>query len=172
MVSRSAISTTAGVVTVALLLIQPAAAQWRVGQETPVGGTKRIDVAVVENDSGHRLRIFSDDDRNVHGIFEIGEGFDTIDPGVCPTYRVDKREPRRVSVGEGRCQILPKQAAFTLGRTYEGRNERLRRIMNGSNIVFRYRLGGGNYRETSFTLRGSMYALTTAVEDLEVGADE
>jgi hypothetical protein len=44
--------------------------------------------------------------------------------------------------------------------------------MNGSNIVFRYRLGGGNYRETSFTLRGSMYALTTAVEDLEVGADE
>ena len=44
--------------------------------------------------------------------------------------------------------------------------------MNGSNIIFRYRLGGGNYRETSFTLRGSKYALTTVVEDWEVVIDE
>ena len=162
----------AGILIAAVLLFQTAAAQWRVGQESPTGSTKRIDVAVVENESGHRLRIFSDDARNVHGIFEIGGGFDTIDPGVCPTYRVDKREPQRVAFGEGRCQILPKQAEFTLGRTYEGRNERLRRIMNGSNIVFRYRLGRGNYRETSFTLRGSKFALTTAVEDLEVVVDD
>ena len=118
------------------------------------------------------MSIYSDDERNVRAIFEIGEGFDTIDPGVCPTYRVDRRQPRRVTFDDGQCQILPKQAAFTLGRSYEGRNEQLRRIMNGSNIVFRYRLGGGHYRETSFTLRGSMYALTTAVEDLEVGVDE
>lgn len=172
MVNGSTIPAAAGILIAAVLLFQSAAAQWHVGQETPVGGTQRIDVAVVENESGHRLRIFSVDARNVHGIFEIGDGFDTIDPGVCPTYRVDKREPQRVTYGEGRCQILPKQAEFTLGRIYEGRNVRLRRIMNGSNIVFRYRLGGGNYRETSFTLRGSMYALTTAVEDLEVGADE
>lgn len=172
MVNGSTTPAAAGILIAAVLLFQTAAAQWRVGQESPTGSTKRIDVAVVENDSGHRLRIFSDDARNVHGIFEIGGGFDTIDPGVCPTYRVDKREPQRVAFGEGRCQILPKQAEFTLGRTYEGRNERLRRIMNGSNIVFRYRLGGGNYRETSFTLRGSMYALTTAVEDLEVGVEE
>lgn len=172
MVNGSTTPAAAGILIAAVLLFQTAAAQWRVGQESPTGSTKRIDVAVVENESGHRLRIFSDDARNVHGIFEIGGGFDTIDPGVCPTYRVDKREPQRVAFGEGRCQILPKQAEFTLGRTYEGRNERLRRIMNGSNIVFRYRLGGGNYRETSFTLRGSMYALTTAVEDLEVGVEE
>lgn len=172
MVSKSTIPAAVGILIASMMIFQAAVAQWRVGQETPVGGTQRIDVAVVENDSGHRLRIFSDDARNVHGIFEIGGGFDTIDPGVCPTYRVDKRAPHRVTFGEGRCQILPKQAAFTLGRTYEGRNDRLRRIMNGSNIVFRYRLGGGNYRETSFTLRGSMYALTTAVEDLEVGGEE
>jgi len=171
-VSGSTIPAAAGSLIAAMLLFQSAAAQWRVGQETPSGGTQRIDVAVVENESGHRLRIFSDDAGNVHGIFEIGGGFDTIDPGVCPTYRIDKREPQRVTYGEGRCRILPKQAEFTLGRTYDGRDERLHWIKNGSSIVFRYRLGGGNYRETSFTLRGSIYALTTAVEDLEMGADE
>lgn len=170
--SRRAIPAGLGILAACTLLFQAADAQWRVGQEAPAGVAKRIDVAIVENESGHRLRIFSDDARNVRGIFEIGDGFDTIDPGVCPTYRVDKQQPRRVTFEEGRCNILPKQAEFTLGRTHEGRNSRLRRIMNGSNIVFRYRLAEGNYRETSFTLRGSMYALTTAVEDLEVGADE
>lgn len=172
MVRGSTIPAASSILIACVLLFQAAAAQWRVGQEKPAGLTKRIDVAIVENDSGHRLRIFSDDARNVRGIFEIGGGFDTIDPAVCPTYRVDKRRPRRVAFEEDRCRILPKQAEFTMGRTYEGRNEQLRRIMNGSTIVFRYRLGGGNYRETSFTLRGSMYALTTAVEDLQVGADE
>ena len=156
----------------AVLLATPAAAQWRVGQESPIGVTGRIDVAVVENESGHRLRLFNDDANNVRGVFELRGGFDTMDPESCPTYQVDQRRPRRVGYEEGRCQILPKQAEFTLGRVGAGRNEQLRRIMNGSNIVFRYRLGGGNYRETSFTLRGSMYALTTAIADLEVGFDE
>lgn len=168
MVSR----TTAAAVLAGALLTQAAPAQWRVGQDTPTGTSKRVDVAIVENAGGDRLRIYSDDDMKVRGVLEIGGGFDTIDPAVCPTYRVDKRPPRRVTFDEGRCQILPRQAAFTLGRVHGGRNEQLRRIMNGSNIVFRFRLGRGNYRETSFTLRGSMYALTTAVADLEVGADE
>lgn len=172
MVSRSVIATTAGTVLAGTLLMQAAVAQWRVGQETPPGTGKRIDVALVENDSGHRLRIFSDDANYVRGIFEIGGGFDTIDPGVCPTYRVDRRAPRKVTFRDGRCQTLPKQVAFTLGRTHEGRNAQLRRIMNGTRIVFRYRVARGNYHETAFTLRGSMYALTTAVEDLAVGADE
>jgi len=77
-----------------------------------------------------------------------------------------------VTFGADRCRILPKQAEFTLGKSGQGNNRELRRIMNGSNIIFRYRLGRGNYRETSFTLRGSKYALTTAVEDWEVVIDE
>ncbi len=136
------------------------------------GSDKRIDVAIVENDSGHSLHLFSDDMQNVHATFTIRGGFDTMDPGVCPTYRVDQRAPVRVTFEEERCRILPKQAEFTLGKTGQGNNRKLRRIMNGDSIVFRYRLGGGNYRETKFTLRGSKYALTTAVEDLEVGVDE
>jgi len=150
----------------------PALAQWRVAQETPAGSSFRIDVATIENDSGHILRLFNDDSQNVRAIFTIRKGFDTIDPGVCPTYRVDQREAKRVTFEENGCRILPKQAEFTLGKVGQGRNRDLHRIMNGSNIVFRYRLGGGNYRETSFTLRGSKYALTTAVVDLESDDEE
>lgn len=157
---------------IGVLLAAPVMAQWRVTQETLPGTTNRIDVAVIENDSGHNLRLYKDDTQNVRGIFTIRDGFDTIDPGVCPTYRVDNREPQRVTFGEVRCRVLPKFAEFTLGKTGGIDNRELRRMMNGSNIVLRYRLSGGNYRETKFTLRGSKYALTTAIEDLYLGFDE
>ncbi len=172
MVNMSTIRLAAWIIFAAVLLARPAIAQWRVAQATPAGTNNRIHIAIVENDSGHSLRLFSDETQNVRATFTIRGGFDTIDPGVCPTYRVDKREPERVTFEEGRCRILPKQAEFTLGKTGQGRNRKLHRIMNGDSIIFRYRLGGGNYRETRFTLRGSKYALTTAVEDLEVGVDE
>lgn len=155
-----------------ILLAGTAGAQWRVAQDTPNGVTDRIDIAVVENDSGHSLQLYSDDTRNVRGIFTIRDGFDTIDPAGCPTYRVDEREPERVGFGDERCRVAPKQAEFTLGKSGQGRNRQLRRIMNGSSLVFRYRLGNGAYRETRFTLRGSKYALTTALQDYSIGADE
>ena len=172
MVNMSTIRLAAWIIFAAVLLARPAIAQWRVAQATPAGTVDRIDIAIVENDSGHSLRLFNDETQNVRATFTIRGGFDTMDPGVCPTYRVDKREPERVTFEEGRCRILLKQAEFTLGKTGQGLNHKLRRIMNGDSIVFRYRLGGGNYRETRFTLRGSKYALTVAVEDLEVGVDE
>lgn len=155
-----------------ILLVRAADAQWRVAQDSPNGVAARIDIAVVENDSGHSLQLYSDDSRNVRGVFTIRGGFDTIDPGSCPTYRVDEREPQRLTFEEQRCRILPKQAEFTLGKAGQGRNRQLRRIQNGSSLVFRYRLGNGTYRETAFTLRGSKYALTTAIQVSEVGADE
>lgn len=172
MVKTTRMRFAAGLLVVCSLHAAPALAQWRVAQETPAGSSVPIDVAAIENDSGHRLRLFNDDSRNVRAIFSIRDGFDTIDPAVCPTYRVDQRQAKRVTFEQDGCRILPKQAEFTLGKVGQGRNPELHRIMNGSNIVFRYRLGGGNYRETSFTLRGSKYALTTAVADLDVENDE
>lgn len=150
----------------------PVFAQWRVVQETPPGVDRRIDIAIIENESGHNLRLYKDGTQNLRGIFTIREGFDTIDPGACPTYQVDQREPKRVGLEEARCHILPKRAEFSLGMTDLSNNRDLRRIMNGSNITFRYRLGSGNYRETEFTLRGSKYALTTVIEDPNLGFDE
>ncbi|GMQ74903.1 MAG: hypothetical protein BMS9Abin01_0144 [Gammaproteobacteria bacterium] len=162
----------AGILFAAVLLAGPVFAQWRVAQENPAGIGNRINIAIVENDSGSSLRLFNDETQTVRGIFTIRDGFDTIDPRVCPTYRVDNREPQRVTFEEGRCRVLPRRAEFTLGKAGQGRNRQLHRIMNGDSIAIRYRLAGGNYRETTFTLRGSKYALTTAVNNLEVGIDE
>lgn len=161
-----------GILIAGVLLAQSAHAQWRVGQDAPEGASSRIDVAVVENESGHVLELYSDDAEIVRGTFTIRGGFDTIDPGTCPTYRVDERTPNRVTFAGERCQILPKQARFTLGPAGDARNNALRRIMNGSRLVFRYRLGNGTYRETAFTLRGSKYALTTAMPSREITYDE
>jgi hypothetical protein len=171
-VTTTVVRLAAGLLFACALHVTPALAQWRVAQETPTGSNFQIDVATIENDSGHKLRLFNDESQNVRAIFTIRNGFDTIDPGVCPTYRVDQREAKRVTFEQDGCRILAKQAEFTLGKVGQGRNSDLHRIMNGSNIVFRYRLGGGNYRETSFTLRGSKYALTTAIADLEGENDQ
>lgn len=172
MVTASARLAATGAVFAGLLIAQAASAQWRVGQDTPEGVSARIDVAMVENDSGHTLELYRDDTYTVRGTFTIRGGFDTIDPGTCPTYRVDERAPDHVSFAGERCRILPKQAHFTLGPSGDPNNRELRRIMNGSNLVFRYRLGNGTYRETAFTLRGSKYALTTAIPNGEVFYDE
>lgn len=172
MVSMSRVRLGRWAILTGVLLAVPAVAQWRVAQETPAGASNRIDVAVIENDSGHNLRLFNDDAQNVRGVFTIRDGFETIDPGVCPTYRVDERESKRVTFEENRCRIQIKLAEFTLGKAGEVDNRELRRIMNGSSIVFRYRLSGGNYRETKFTLRGSKYAVTTAIEDFNLMFDQ
>ncbi|TFH47962.1 MAG: hypothetical protein E4H01_07255 [Lysobacterales bacterium] len=170
--NRSTVGVAASLFLAGALLTLPAVAQWRVAQETPPGAEHRIHVALIDNESGHHLRLFNDASQNVRGIFTIRDGFDTIDPGVCPTYRVDEREPMRVTFEKERCRILLKQVEFILEKTGEVDNRELQQIMDGSNIIFRYRLVGGNYRETKFTLRGSKYALTTAVEDLNLGFDE
>jgi len=176
MVKRAPMALGAGMVVLAALAAtlanQPVFAQWRVTQDTPAGVDNRIDVAIIANDSGHQLRLYNDEAQNVRGIFTIRDGFDTIDPAVCPTYSVDEREPKRVTFEGEHCHILPRQTEFTLGKSGLVANRDLRRIMNGSNIVFRYRMQRGNYRETTFTLRGSKYAVTTAMEDPNFGYDE
>ncbi len=169
---NSTIPFAAGILIAAMLLTGPVFAQWRVAQENPPGIGKMINIAIVENDGGSSLRLFNDETQTVRGIFTIRDGFDTFDSEVCPTYRVDDREPQRVTLEDGRCRVLPRQAVFSLGKTGPGRNRQLHRIMNGDSIAIRYRLAGGYYRETTFTLRGSKYALTTAVSNLEVGIDE
>lgn len=149
-----------------------AVAQWRVVPEVPDGTASPVNIAVVDNESGHSLRIYRDDEFNVRGTFKIRGGFDTIHQNGCPTYRVDERPPVRVSFADGRCLLEPKRAHFTVGKIGESSNRELRRFMNGSDIVFRYRLANGGYRETTFTLRGSKYALNTAIGQDEIEFDE
>jgi hypothetical protein len=149
-----------------------ASAEWRVVTESPPDTDAAVEVALVDNDSGHSLRIFRDDEFNVRGVFTIRGGFDTIDQDGCPTYRVDKREPVRVSFHARRCVLEAKRAEFTLGTIGDPNNWQLRQLIFGSDIVFRYRLDSGGYRETAFTLRRSKQALQSAIGQAEIEFDE
>jgi len=146
-------------------------AQWRVVAEVPAGLETPTEIAMVENDSGHSLRIYRDA-QDVRGVFAIRGGFDTVNEDSCPTYRVDDRRPARLSYQKESCRIDGKRVHFTLGDPAAPRNGELRQLMNGSSIVIRYRLRAGHYRETEFTLLHSKYALGTAVGGPDLFFDE
>lgn len=147
-------------------LTAAAAAQWQVETEAVPDATSDVAVAVVENEAGHSLRIYEDGERRVLALFTIRGGFDTLDPAGCPTIRVDRRRPERLTYGGGRCLLEPKRVRFTLGEVGAPRERTLRQFLNGSNVVFRYRLAGGMYRETSFTLHRSKHAVYSAIPAL------
>jgi len=156
-----------------LLLVLPgaAAAQWDIVEEpVPGGGGAPVRVAKVENDSGHVLRIYLDEGAVV-GVFALREGFDRLAAESCPTYRVDDREPVPLASLDGGCRIDGKSARFVLGREHEGtiRSEPLHRLMNGTAIVFRYRMAALGYRQTEFSLNRSKYAVRGAVgRDIDI----
>ena len=141
-------------------------AQWDIAKEpVPHSVQSQVPVAVVENDLGHSLKVYVDDSGVVRGMFTINGGFDALSTSICPTYRVDERKPRVVGHGEAACQIESKRAHFTFGKQQgaQVRSTELHRLMNGSAILFSYQLDEVGYRESSFSLRGSKFAVRGAI---------
>ena len=142
------------------------ASQWDIAKEPmPHSSEVQVPVAVVKNDLGHSLKIYIDDVGVVRGMFTINGGFDAFATSICPTYRVDEKKPRVVGIGAAACQIEPKRAHFTFGRQQDSkvRSTQLHRLMNGTDIVFSYQLDEVGYRESSFSLSRSKYAVRGAI---------
>lgn len=144
------------------------AAQWDIAKE-PVPHSAQaqvqVPVAVVRNELGHTLKVYIDDAGVVRGMFTINGGFDALATSICPTYRVDERQPRVVGNGGAACQIEAKRAHFTLGKQQGGQvqSTELHRLMNGTAILFSYQLDEVGYRESSFSLRRSKFAVRGAI---------
>ena len=142
------------------------ALQWDIAKEpVPHSSEALVSVAVVENDLGHSLKIYVDDAGVVRGMFTINGGFDILAGAMCPTYRVDERQPRVVGMGEISCEIESNRAHFTFGQQQGGkiRSTELHRLMNGTAVVFSYQLESVGYRESSFSLSRSNYAVRGAI---------
>ena len=140
--------------------------QWEIAEESvPHSKEGRVPVAVVTNDLGHSLKVYVDDAGIVRGMFTINGGFDALATTICPTYRVDERNPKVVGIGETSCQMEPKRAHFSFGQQRGGevRSTELHRLMNGTAIVFSYPLETVGYRQSSFSLRRSKYAVRGAI---------
>lgn len=144
-----------------------AAARWSVVTETFTDAAAGAGVARVENASGHSFRIYRDGGGLVRAVLGLGkrrlEGFA---PDHCPTLQVDDGVPVVPPTGATSCLLDETRARFSLGRIEDGRvvvSDVLLELMNGDRLIFRYRTRVGDYRETEFTLLGSMHAVSDSL---------
>lgn len=162
-----------------LLISAPVFAQsgWRVASETDAMTDKVKKSAMVRNEQGHELSVYRGPNGAAWVLFSLAQSsFDTLSPGQAPIYRVDKLQAhdldssRRLSgrgLGLDLYRWEPRWVNFSIwhGKEDEGRSVQLAELMSGQSVVFRYFVGTGGYKETSFTLVG---AATTIAEALDI----
>ena len=131
-------------------------AQWHTEQVAVGDEGAQVNTATVENEGGHRFRVYRSGETLVRGQFTIPEGFERLSPNTCPTWQVDKRFVASTSA-EAECRMGNWHADFIIGEIEGNRmySVKLDRVMRGNRLTFRYRIEGAGYRETSFSLRGS-----------------
>ena len=154
----------------------PAIAAWEVKEKIDSMTDEVMKSAYVVNEQGHSFTIYRIvKDGSVWGNFALSEKiFDQVDFRKPPIYRVDKNEPIDLSskkemqdlgLGIQAYEWTPKWVNFKMwhGKYDEGISYSLKSIMIGKNIVFRYFLGTGGYKETSFSLEGAKESITSTL---------
>ena len=146
------------IVALALLALSPLPlpAQWYT-ESVPVGEDgAQVNTATVTNESGHRFRVYRSGESLVRGQFTIPEGFERLSSQTCPTWHVDKRFLVSTAALTP-CRLGHWHADFVIAEIEGNRvpSAELERVMRGKRLVFRYRIEGAGYRETTFSLRGS-----------------
>ncbi|MBT3044253.1 MAG: hypothetical protein KME67_15435 [Candidatus Thiodiazotropha sp. (ex Codakia orbicularis)] len=146
--------------------------------------TKRVDAmtdevrksAIIKNKLGHTFSIYRiSPDGEVWGNFALAEGtFDQVDWKKPPIYRIDKHKPndleskkrlQEMGLGIHAYEWEPKWVNFLMwhGKEDEGLSDSLVQLMEGKRVVFRYYLGTGGFKDTSFPLKGSSSAIAEAI---------
>ncbi len=154
--SRSPLAWTIVALSLLTLSPVPVAARWY-GEIAPVGEAgAQSRTANVENESGYHFRVYVDGESLVRGRFTIPEGFERLSSRTCPTWLVDERFLASTAVLTP-CETGDWHADFVIAEIDGNRvrSAELDRVMRGSRLVFRYRVEGAGYRETTFSLRGS-----------------
>lgn len=151
-----------------------ARAEWTVANLSDVDDTEQTQVAYTENSEGYSLEIYRDSSNVVRGRFTLAGDLLEFVEDSCPTYQIDRGMPTNRSINNASCLSSDKWAEFILGYIDNKHiaSSSLLAIMNGINIVFRFRLQNGDYRSTSFSLQGSKRALTAVLGgEITVGSN-
>jgi len=148
---------------------------WRLTTETDAMTDKVKRSASTVNSQGHELSIYRGPNDAAWVLFSLGKSsFDTLSPKQGPMYRIDKLQPhdldsvRRMSergLGLDLYRWEPRWINFSIwhGKEAEGRSLILKELMSGQSVVFRYYLGTGGYKETSFSLEGAAPVIAEAL---------
>jgi hypothetical protein len=133
---------------------------------------KTIKTAYTVNGKGHILKIYRRDDGSVWATFRLNEQSTDVLGQKLPMYRIDKTAP--IDLDSARQSPLPGLRTFEAEpkwvnfRIFHGEGPAntgaLRRMMEGTQIVFRYSLFTGGYKETTFDLRGAKEAIAAALD--------
>lgn len=158
------------------LLLLPAAvsAQWSVVTHQVADSGAPTRIAETTNSAGYSLEIYRDSSNAIRSRLTMAKGLIALADKSCPTYQIDKGLPRNTSINDAPCISKPQWAEFILGHVKDGKidSDALNGLMNGINITFRFILASGDYRQTTFSLAGSMRAMTTAFgQDIVVTSD-
>ena len=163
------------VLTIWAVCASDACAGWKIKETTDSMTDKVKKTAYVENSEGHSFSIYRIEKGGpVWGNFSLSNKvFDQIDPQKPPLYRVDKNPPTDLSrakqlqdeIGIQAYGWEPKWVNFLMwhGKESGGISADLINIMTGKQIVFRYYLSTGGYKETSFDLEGAREAINNAL---------
>lgn len=164
----------AGWVLLAIALALPfkARCEWLVTKRNNVSQFGETEVAYSRNNDGYSLEIYRDSSNTIYGRFILPGHLLILADDNCPTYQIDRGAPTNRSVDDSPCLTRGNWAEFTLG--YVNNNHidspSLLAIMNGIDIVFRFKLENGDYRRTEFSLQGSKFAVTSMLgEDISIG---
>lgn len=141
-----------------------AVAQWNIVTHQETGAVGETKIARVTNTDGYSLEIYRDSADAIRSRLTMANGLLNLADKSCPTFQIDKGMPQNRSINDAPCLSSSQWAEFILGYVEDGKVESstLLGLMNGINITFRFVLKNGDYRQTSFSLSGSMRAMQTA----------
>jgi len=145
-----------------LLAVSPdARCEWTVTSRNDLTRSGEVRVASTRNDAGYTLEIYRDSDNAVRSRFTLPDGLLAFAGGTCPTYQIDRGTPINRSVNAAPCLTNGSWSELVLGYVTDNHiaSSSLLAVMNGINIVFRFKLENGDYRSTQFSLQGSKRAL-------------
>ena len=117
--------------------------------------------ARVINDNGASLHIYQNADQQLVSEFKLGQGLVRLDPVTCPTLQIDQTEPEDFNNSQHQCVVNGDSALFRLTQIIEGQvdSKTFLELMNGSQLVIRYRLQSAGYGQQTFSLKGSKQVL-------------
>lgn len=161
-----------------LCIFNAEASGWVIKSRTDAMTDKVKKTAVVSNPAGHSFSIYRiSEDGAVWGNFALSEkSLDQVDWSKPPIYRIDKNEPFDMDVLKKTSEIpgvdlklyewKPKWVNFMLwhGKKSDGVADDLRKLMIGKEIVFRYYLFTGGYKDTSFSLKGAGPVISKTID--------
>ena len=164
-----------------------AQSDWRMLTEIDSMTDKIKRSATTVNADGHTLSVYRGPADATWVLFSLGKtSFDTLAPRRAPMFRVDGNEPHDLDsdrqltergLGLKLYAWEPRWINFSIwhGKEAEGRSVKLRELMTGQKVIFRYTLSTGGYKETTFSLAGASPTIAealgiSAVESLEVEA--